>query len=147
MGSTARGLKVNNPGNLRSSLDVFEGQKLISSDGSFKEFDSLDYGYRAMAIIIYNYVTKYGSDTIRKIITRYAPPTDGNNTESYIATVANMVNASPDRVITEADFTYPAASPFMRNVVGSMTKIETGSDPNAPELASGYQMFINDRLV
>ena len=126
--------------------DIFDGEQVISLDDSFKAFTSLQYGYRAMAVVIYNYFNEYGLDSIRKIITRYAPPTDGNNTDSYITTVANGVGVSPDRVITLADFQYPAGNPLMKNVIGQMTRVETGSDPNSPDLAAGYQLFVNDRL-
>lgn len=140
-----RGLRVNNPGNIRKSLEKFQGE-VLSPDDAFKAFSSLDYGYRAMSVIIYNYFNKHGLNSIRKIITRYAPPSDGNHTDAYINTVASRSGVSPDRVITEADFKYPTASPFMKTVIGEMARVEQGKAPDQTSLSKGYKLFLHDRL-
>ena len=44
-----RGLRNNNPGNIRKNSDVFQGEK-TSSDKEFKQFKSMAYGYRAIFI-------------------------------------------------------------------------------------------------
>lgn len=140
----ARGLKINNPGNIRRSLEVFQGE-VSSPDSAFKAFDTLAHGYRAMSVIIYNYYKLHGCNTIRKIISRYAPPTDGNNTESYISQVATAVGVSADRGLVDADFSTPVQKPFMEYVIDAMCKIETAAS-NPAQLDAGYQMFVRDRL-
>lgn len=140
-----RGLRVNNPGNIRKSMELFQGE-VLSPDDAFKAFRSMDYGYRAMSVIIYNYFNKYDLDTIRKIITRYAPPSDGNHTEAYINTVAARSGVSPDRVITLADFKYPVSSPFMKSVIGQMARVEQGKPADETSLSEGYKLFLADRL-
>ena len=77
-----RGLRNNNPGNIRRNSDVFQGEK-TSSDKEFKQFKSMAYGYRAIFKILSNYYRNYKLDTIRKIIGRWAPENE-NNTNAYI---------------------------------------------------------------
>ena len=67
-----RGLRNNNPGNIRRNSDVFQGEK-TSSDREFKQFKSMAYGYRAIFKILSNYYRNYKLDTIRKMIGRWAP--------------------------------------------------------------------------
>lgn len=44
---TARGLRNNNPGNIRINDDLFQGEVRPSKDKSFKQFETMAYGYRA----------------------------------------------------------------------------------------------------
>lgn len=52
---TARGLRNNNPGNIRINNDLFQGEVRPSEDKSFKQFTTMAYGYRAMFKILSNY--------------------------------------------------------------------------------------------
>ena len=45
--SLPRGLRNNNPGNIRRNSDVFQGEK-TSSDKEFKQFKSMAYEYRTI---------------------------------------------------------------------------------------------------
>ena len=45
--SLPRGLRNNNPGNIRNSSTVWVGEITPSKDKSFKQFKSMAYGYRA----------------------------------------------------------------------------------------------------
>lgn len=49
-----RGLRNNNPGNIRRNSNVFQGEKIPSSDRQFKQFKTLAYGYRAVFKILTN---------------------------------------------------------------------------------------------
>lgn len=92
-----RGMRNNNPGNIRHSSDKFQGE-VESTDKSFKKFKSMIYGYRALIKILQNYETKYGCNTIRKIINRWAPNNE-NNTDSYVKYVSENSGYGPDEVI------------------------------------------------
>lgn len=48
-----------------------------------------------------NYITKFdrGVNTIKKLITEWAPPADGNDTNGYINAVCRMSGFDPDDVI------------------------------------------------
>lgn len=83
---SSRGLRNLNPGNIRRSKVRYKGEKVHSTDSAFKQFESLEAGYRAMFVLLHTYrVRGYGS-TICQMVSRYAPPSE-NNTEAYIARV------------------------------------------------------------
>lgn len=48
-----------------------------------------------MARLLLNYQKLYGLDTHRKIISRYAPPSE-NQTQAYIQSVAAQLGITPD---------------------------------------------------
>lgn len=82
-----RGLRNNNPGNIRYDGTPWDGLADPPSDGEFCIFTSPEYGIRAIAKIINNYITVDGvAPTVTAIITRWAPPTE-NDTAAYIADV------------------------------------------------------------
>lgn len=92
----SRGLRNNNPGNLRASGIKWKGAAGIDS-ANFVVFSSLDYGIRAMLIDL---ASKYkrGLNTITKILTVYAPPSE-NNTPAYIDFVSKMTGIAPNEDI------------------------------------------------
>lgn len=81
-----RGLKNNNPGNIRKSSDTFQGEILPSGDAAFKQFKTMQYGERAIFVVLNTYAKKYGRDTIKSIVERWAPANE-NNTDLYIEQV------------------------------------------------------------
>lgn len=78
-----RGIRNNNPGNIRVSKDQWEG--MTGDDGAFVTFDSPESGVRALAKNLQSY-GRQGYDSIEKIINRWAPPNE-NDTQSYIDSV------------------------------------------------------------
>ena len=94
-----RGLRNNNPGNIRINGDLFQGEVRPSKDKSFKQFTTMAYGYRAMFKILSNYFKNYKLDTIRKMITRWAPPEDNNHTEAYIKAVSDYAGIPAEEPI------------------------------------------------
>mgnify|MGYP003639936717 FL=1 len=73
----------NNPGNIRTSSTNWNGE--VAQPGEeFERFSDMHMGVRASARILRTYGSKYGIDTINKIIDRYAPPEDNNpNNANY----------------------------------------------------------------
>ena len=94
-----RGLRLNNPGNIRISTTKWQGEIIPSADKSFKQFESMSCGYRAMLKLIRNYRILYELDTIRKIVSRWAPPNE-NKTNAYINFVSKYTGYQPDTVIS-----------------------------------------------
>jgi len=94
------GLRYNNPGNIRPSTKPWIGQVGIvnTPNGKFVEFESLEYGIRAMLKDIMN---KYNSGltTLSAIITKWAPPEDNNNTSAYIKFVSDLTGIAPNENI------------------------------------------------
>ena len=50
----ARGLRNNNPGNIRLSRTVWQGEIRPSRDRSFCQFRTMAYGYRALIKLLQN---------------------------------------------------------------------------------------------
>lgn len=91
-----RGLRNNNPGNIIITGINWSGEIPITqnTDGHFEQFYSIEKGIRAAAMDIIHDV-KNGQDTIRKLITEWAPPTE-NPTTDYINYVAAGAGQNPD---------------------------------------------------
>lgn len=83
----ARGVRNNNPGNIRKSDDKWQGLADEQTDPAFFVFASEVYGVRALARLLINYQDRQGLRSIERIIGRYAPSNE-NDTEAYIATVS-----------------------------------------------------------
>lgn len=96
-----RGLRNNNPGNIKYDGTAWQGLASPPSDGTFCIFTDPAYGIRAMAVILQNYVAVDGvPSTVTDIISRWAPPTlpSGaieNNTVAYIADVDSQLGLTP----------------------------------------------------
>ena len=91
----SRGIRNDNPLNIRHGKSQWVGMREKQTDKSFVQFTARVYGYRAAFVLLKNYIGK-GKDTIGKIIAKWAPSSDGNNTQSYINYVSKStaINAS-----------------------------------------------------
>lgn len=82
------GVYLNNPLCLRyNASNKWIGQ--IGCKSGFCEFDSLEHGVRAAVMVLLKYVFTYHLFSIEAIIRRFAPNSDGNNTDIYIDVVTN----------------------------------------------------------
>ena len=89
-----RGYRNNNPLNIRFNAgNAWKGKVLPNTDknNTFEQFINLAYGYRAALSLLRTYIRKYGCNTVAKLITRWAPPTE-NNTNGYINHVCEFVS-------------------------------------------------------
>ena len=94
-----RGIRNNNPLNIRRSKDQWKGLKAQQNDAAFCQFETLDYGWRAaFYLLTRTYYHKYRLYTIRKIIEKWAPPYE-NKTEAYIQNVSRLTGIGPDEPI------------------------------------------------
>ncbi|WP_228006117.1 hypothetical protein [Morganella morganii] len=89
----ARGIRNNNPGNIRKSKDVWVGQ--TGNDGAFVTFATPAHGIRATGRNLLSYA-RQGYVTPEQIITRWAPPEDDNDTDGYIKFVSEYLNVPRD---------------------------------------------------
>ncbi|MHB8109765.1 MAG: structural protein [Syntrophorhabdaceae bacterium] len=97
-----RGIRSNNPGNIRESFGdrtQWEGERATDDDKAFEEFVSMEHGIRALIITLRSYINKHKKDTVRKIITRWAPSNE-NNTEAYVNAVSKRTGIKPDEKVT-----------------------------------------------
>ena len=94
-----RGIRNNNPLNIRRSKDKWKGMKALQSDAQFVQFESLEWGWRAaFYLLTRTYYHKYRLYTIRAIVTKWAPAIE-NNTKAYIANVSRLTGIDPDEPI------------------------------------------------
>ena len=88
-----RGLRNNNPLNIRRSADRWVGARKEQTDKTFVQFESMAYGYRAAWKVLQSYYERFRVQgrafTVRNIISRWAPPTE-NDTEAYIRCVLTL---------------------------------------------------------
>lgn len=114
--STVRGIRNGNPGNLVISKNAWQGKVPVSqnTDGKFEQFFDFNginkhiWGIRALLIDIRGDMFNDGLNTIRKLITSYAPEigSDGkreNDTAAYIASVSKKIGKRPDDLLTKND--------------------------------------------
>lgn len=87
-----RGIRNNNPGNIRYNSSINWKGQTGPDDGGYLIFDSSLNGIRALALLLKNYNRLYGLNTIAKIITRWAPKEDNNDTAAYISSVSQALN-------------------------------------------------------
>lgn len=130
--STPRGIRNNNPLNIRHNGDRFLGEVVPGSDRAFKQFTSMAYGYRAAFVILGSYLSR-GLNTVEKIIRAWAPPTE-NSTESYIAHVVQRSGVGRNKVLTaESGSEY-------RKIVAAMCHCENGVPANMADVEAGFRM-------
>lgn len=119
-----RGLRNNNPGNIRISSAPWQGKIALNTDGSFEQFDTPENGIRAIAKVLQSYHAR-GINTIESIIRTWAPPSE-NNTEAYIASVANSTGLGRSRMLV-----YPVD---LYAIVSAIIKHENGFNPYTPDV-------------
>ncbi|MDD3181183.1 MAG: structural protein P5 [Alphaproteobacteria bacterium] len=91
----SRGLRNNNPGNLRRTDTQWQGLAETQTDTDFFVFKSPIYGIRALARTLITYQVSHNLRTIRQIIGRWAPSTE-NDTVAYIKAVSDDAGFAPD---------------------------------------------------
>lgn len=103
-----RGIRNNNPGNIRKSAAAWQGMRAEMFDSDFVEFTEPVYGIRAMMKIFLIYHRKYGLDTVQSIVNRWAPPHE-NATDHYAAHVAQLLGVKRYDVLDVAAVLVPLA--------------------------------------
>lgn len=119
-GADARGIRNNNPGNIKKSSIEWKGA--TGNDGTFVTFASPEDGIRALARILSVYNSKYNLSTVRQIINRWAPPSE-NKTDKYVEFVAGKLGKKPNDQI---DFKNKNE---LANLISAIIQYENGRVP------------------
>lgn len=131
-----RGMRNNNPLNIRHSASRWLGMADEQTDKDFVQFKAMRWGIRAAFIIIRTYIKQYRCDTIAKIVSRWAP-TSENNTKAYIDRVVKFTGLQADKKLKFEDKT------FICSIVQAMHVVECGGAfLTYMEFESGYAMAI-----
>lgn len=103
--NTPRGIRNNNPGNLKVSSSSWLGKLPYEANQdydcrtgrvtrTFEQFSQYKYGIRALIKLLQSYMQVKNLRTIAQIVNRYAPSTE-NNPATYIQFVASYTGYSP----------------------------------------------------
>lgn len=135
--SKTRGLRNNNPGNIRYVRTTpWRGRvpHHLKKDKAFEEFESMALGYRALMITLRTYMQRDRLNTVRKIIARWAPPEDNNHTEAYIATVCRATGFGSDQVLSFDKATAIALSK-------AISRVENGVPAISVDVEAGWVLI------
>lgn len=129
-----RGLRNNNPLNIRKSRDKWLGLSPTQRDSSFFQFTSLVYGYRAAAKLLQNYQRLHKLYTLNGLIERWAPASE-NNTKAYVSRVARELSTLACRPIDgETHLDLLNDKKLLYKIVIAMHIVENGMRPTASQL-------------
>ena len=130
----ARGLSNFNPGNIRIGGQKFIGEKDKSTDKAFRQFVTMAFGYRAMFVLLRNYI-KNGNNTIVKIISKYAPSNE-NNTTAYINAVEKGSGINSNTIIQINDLD------SLTKIIMAMSMVENGVKAVVADVLEGKKLLI-----
>lgn len=142
MEKLTRGYRNNNPGNIEKTFKdkektiqtLWKGEVKNGNDKRFKTFSSMEFGYRAIFVLLREYINK-NYDTIEKIISRYAPPVE-NITEAYIQTIENITGIGKKEKINFGD------SELIKKFVAGISLHENGIQPDITQIDEGYNLLL-----
>lgn len=123
---TPRGLRNNNPGNVRATKGVTWVGQVGEDDAGFCVFDSPEHGIRCLAKVLLAYQGVHKLTTLRQMIGRWAPDSE-NDTDAYLDHVCHFCCASPDNP-------YTLTPPRLLSLVSAIIKHENGTNPYSPEV-------------
>jgi hypothetical protein len=145
MMNTPRGIRNNNPLNIRHSPSRWQGMAVEQTDPSFVQFRSMAYGYRAACKLLQSYWQRFRKEgkpfTVRTIISRWAPPEDNNDTESYIRSVLLIGGLGGQEILFPPD--NPLGYERLERLLIAMTCVESGIGTNRVDskmILEGYRM-------
>lgn len=130
--NTPRGIRNNNPLNIRIG-NAWLGEVAIPTDKEFEQFTSLRWGLRAGFLLLKRYINRYHLNSIRLIVSRWAPSSE-NNTEAYIKRVSDLTGFDADEVI---DFD---SKMQMCALVEAMCLVECGCPIDCNEIRKAYEL-------
>jgi len=98
--SAPRGIRNNNPGNLIITGIEWNGKVPVeqNTDGVYEQFHAPVWGIRAMYIDITGDIERKGQNTLRTLISAYAPEHE-NDTEAYIKHLSQRLGLAPEQPI------------------------------------------------
>lgn len=139
-----RGIRNNNPGNIRRNGDPWQGLAERQGDVEFFTFKTPIYGIRALARTLITYQDKHDLRSIRQIISRWAPPVE-NNTNAYVRAVVAQTGFDADQTLDMHRFDHllPLTKAIIQHENGQQPYSDTqltkglvlaGVEPEAPSL-------------
>ena len=124
-----RGLRNNNPLNIRNGYSRWEGKANKQTDSEFVCFINKAMGYRAAWKLFYSYMLRFRNNgqqfCLNNIIARWAPPTE-NNTSEYVRSVIRLTGYN---ICGQQNLPAPDTKEGRRvltEIIAAMTCVENG---------------------
>lgn len=136
----ARGLRNNNPLNIRQSLIKWVGLRPNPTDKDFEEFESMIYGIRAAMVCMRTHCIrmkrKHESPTVQALISIWAPSTE-NDTKKYVQVVCRI----SEKRLTPTTVIDPSNKARYCLLVWAMAYFETGARLDYRLFEQAYEML------
>lgn len=129
-----RGLRNNNPGNIRLSKDKWQGLRAVQTDKEFFQFETMAHGYRALIRTLQNYRKLHKCQTIADFISRYAPKIE-NDTAGYIQRVCREMQVPTTYVPDVND------KATMCSFAAAISQVENGVPAVMDDIYSGWELL------
>ena len=134
MNMTPRGIRNNNPGNIRRSKDQWQGLRPEQTDPDFFQFTAPEWGYRALLKTLQTYRKKHKLQTIAELISRWAPANE-NNTPAYIRSVCREMQM-PSTCVPDVE-----DKDTMCALAAAISRHENGVDAVMEDVERGWELL------
>ncbi len=128
-----RGLRNNNPGNIRRSGNNWKGKLPAGGDPSFEVFVDMAHGYRALMVNLRTYMTRHGLTTLEGLLTRWAPPVE-NDTRAYINAVVKLTGFTPNEQLRPDKRT-------LTSLAAAISRVENGVDACLEDIEEAWSIM------
>lgn len=135
MAKQPRGIRNNNPGNIRNSeRNDWKGEesKADKKDQAFEEFKTMADGVRAMMLLLQKYQRSYNLHTVKELVERWAPHNE-NNTAAYVRTVCKEMQMPECCGLDLTD------KGTMCALVDAMCYVENGMHIDMADIEAGWE--------
>lgn len=139
-----RGIRNNNPLNLRKSNILWKGKIRLGTDNEFEQFVDIFYGIRAAMVNMRTHIKQDAQRlircTVKREIARWAPPTE-NNTTRYVQLVCQRAELQPEDTL---DFTNKQ---MICRLCHEMAYMECGVQLPMDYFEKSYEMAVADNIA
>lgn len=129
-----RGIRNNNPLNLRKTTNPWLGKIVPGSDPAFEQFTSPVFGIRAAMVNARTLIKRNKKLTIEQLIRIWAPPSE-NDTSAYISKVCQLACKLPHEEVKVRN-----REDFVR-IIHAMAYVENGQLLQLSYFYSAYDML------
>ena len=145
-----RGIRNNNPLNIRRSADRWQGEATAQTDKNFVQFETMAYGYRAAWRLMQTYYRRLRRQkkrfTVENIIARWAPPNE-NDTTAYTRAVLMLGGLGGNENLLPPQNVRGYGR--LARLMEAMTVVENGIRPVAVDteaIRKGYDLAFPDNV-
>ena len=146
-----RGIRNNNPLNIRHSADRWQGARKEQTDKAFVQFETMAYGYRAAWKVLDSYWKHFKRErkpfNIRNIISRWAPPSE-NDVDAYVKNVLRLTSLGGNENLPRPFNGYQLEK--LARLLSAMTVVENGipiKEVDTDAIWEGYDLAFPGKRI